>query len=182
MMLVAYAFVAAALAGGGASAAERVLRAAGRQGRWPWLVALALSLLLPALAWNGRGLIDVPPAVSPRCAAPGPGASWLPYAWATLSGLLLLLVACDAVRLRARSRHWIPARAAGVPVRIAARTGPATLGVLRVQSRRITQLEDARVADLRRHAALTVACEHAVQQFEKTAALILADCKTESRH
>jgi len=58
----------------------------------------------------------------------------------------------------------------------------ATLGVLRVQSRRITQLEDARVADLRRHAALTVACEHAVQQLEKTAALILADCKTESGH
>lgn len=131
MILIAYAFVAAALACGGALAAERALRASGRQGRWPWLVALFLSLFLPALAWTGRGLVELPLEVAARGTAPVAGASWLAYAWATSSGLLLLLIACDAVRLRARSRRWIPARAAGVPVRIAARTGPATLGILR---------------------------------------------------
>ena len=131
MILVAYAFLAAALASGGALAAERALRASGRQGRWPWLVALCLALLLPALAWTGRSLVELPLAVAENGTAPVTGTSWLAYAWATLSSLLLLLVACDAVRLRVRSRRWIPARVAGVPVRIAATTGPATLGILR---------------------------------------------------
>lgn len=131
MILIAYAFVAAALAGGFALAAERALRASGRQGRGPWLIAPILSLLLPALAWSGRGLVQLPVTAAETGAAAVAGASWPAYAWATLSGVLLLLLACDAVRLRARSRRWIPARVAGVPVRIAARTGPATLGIVR---------------------------------------------------
>jgi len=59
MTWIAYAALSALLAGLGAAATERVLRAAGRPGRVAWVAALILSIALPAAALFGWAVLSI---------------------------------------------------------------------------------------------------------------------------
>lgn len=166
MITALYILAAPFVVGAAAAAAERSLRASGRPGRVPWLVAPLLSIGLVLLAATGRGVLPVSvPPVSGAGPATGPFAEIPGILWVTLSAVLLALVVCDALRMRVRSRGWLDARVAGVRVQISESTGPATLGVLRVRivmprwvfslsrdERRLVllhELEHARAGDVR---------------------------------
>ena len=133
------------LVGLGAVALESMLRAAGRGGRWAWVGAVAVLLLLPASGWLRPALPALPAAVDMlalplvllppvTAAAASPGVDprlilWL--GWALASALLLLLLFRSWVALRRAVRTWRATELEGVSLLVSQRTGPAVLGVRR---------------------------------------------------
>lgn len=143
-----YAVAVSALLGLAALAAERSLRLAGRPGRWVWLAALAVSVLVPVLEWLLPGSVTasfpaLAPAVIPLPAvgagvteAVSAGASvslgTLAFAtWGAVSVALLLYTTLGALVLGRRRATWRPSEVEGVPVLVSKDAGPAALGVLR---------------------------------------------------
>lgn len=129
------------LFGVAASSAERALRASGRPGRWPWLLAPLLSILWLASAltgWTPWALL--PSRVSARANVIDGAVGTAPL---LLTGRTLIVLWCGLVtifgalflaqlwKLRRRRRGWRRGRVAGVQVLISMRTGPATIGWVR---------------------------------------------------
>lgn len=150
---IAYALVLGLLLAGAAAAAERWLRLTGRQGRWAWLVAMTLSVGVPAVylaapvvggfptpevvpsRWTPAVLAE-PLAASPLLASGGDAATahfdaWFPWLWAALSVGIAGWLAVSAWRLREVCRSS-PAEGGegGVVVRTSG-LGPGVVGLRR---------------------------------------------------
>jgi beta-lactamase regulating signal transducer with metallopeptidase domain len=128
--------------------AEHALRLQGRPGRWVWALALAASVVLPALSvfWPTEGEPAAAAAAfagaetltlsSLRTLLPSPraldrAAGMLVTLWAGLSVVAGVLFALGAVQVARARRRWGRARVAGWDVRIAPAFGPAVVGVRR---------------------------------------------------
>ena len=150
-MWMVWAVAVTALLGASALLAESALRARGWPGRWPWLVALAASMVLTLHA-----LIRPAPAVDPASTASVDGwtaldPEWLvglgsaaaartPFslealdgivlaAWAISASLALAALAGGLLSLRARARGWRPATVEGEEVLVSDGFGPALVGI-----------------------------------------------------
>ncbi|MDN2708094.1 hypothetical protein O0880_01515 [Janthinobacterium sp. SUN118] len=99
--------------------AERMLRRRGRRTRWPWLAAMAASVLLP-LPWLPGVLAALPPAQSQ-----------LKLAWFMLSGGMLLMLALRSAWLLSHQRRWQKTSLLGAPVFLSGGIGPCVAGLLR---------------------------------------------------
>jgi TonB family protein len=127
----------------------RFLRSHGRAERGVWIVALAATLLFPALTLSRPR--PVPAAASPPVlvdvSTPTHVATLAPIApsgaqsldidgllvvvWVVLSLSLALRWALSAIRLGSLERSWIPETLDGVPVALTPELGPAVTGILR---------------------------------------------------
>lgn len=136
-----YALVVSLLLGCAAVAAEAALRALRRSGRWPWVVALAGSVLVPLYAFvRPESAASAAPLLAPMVTLPAIGVSgaaassglaWLPWLWPLASGaVLLLLLGAHGALMRAR-RTWRNARLEATDVWVSRATGPAVFGVVR---------------------------------------------------
>lgn len=137
-----YATVVSLLVGVAALVAEGSAREVGRPGRWIWLAAMLVAVVLPALAFvrPSAGGVPVMPALPvltlpavEAVAAPA-RATFDPVAmalagWAAVSIGLALVVALSALRLRAARRGWRRAELEGVPVWLTRDVGPAAYGM-----------------------------------------------------
>ena len=140
-MLSALLFTA--LLGAASFCAEAALRAAGRQTRWPWLVALGASVTWPLLAPLARRndalqsvattlpTIQVVPDQLPATVS---WAHWIDAVlltlWAVASAVVLVRLVHALVvhgRIRRASEHRV---VDGVPVLLNASVGPAVVGVI----------------------------------------------------
>ncbi len=129
-----------------AQSAESAARSVGRPGRWAWLGALVLSVLIPAASFFGLRMwaspIPVLPAVAPLAlpeltvwGAPG-GTGLDPVRvllllWGCATLLLAARVALGAARLRRGRRGWRAMNVSGVPVWVTKDIGPAVFGLRR---------------------------------------------------
>ncbi len=144
-MLSAVLFTAFAAAA--AFCAELALRVAGRQARWPWLVALAAAVMWPALApvirhyLPATGTIVVMAASMPAIQVVPDIASSISWTCVLDSVLLVMWVVASVsvmgrlvralivlARVRRASRLQV---VDGVPVLVSDSIGPAVVGVLR---------------------------------------------------
>jgi len=152
-----YAVLVAVALGAAALLAEQAAKARRWATRWPWIVAIVASLLLPiAMATVS---IRLPNAVHPqasaapfalRDAASIPLASnvidWsgarsytvstpvntvLRDVWLASSFTLLLFLGISTLLLHRRKRGWATGDVAGVPVLVSDRVGPAVVGLIR---------------------------------------------------
>ena len=128
----------------GAHAYEDSARAAGRQGRWGWVVALFASVLLPIISvfrpLPGSTMqlpllmtISQATAGSAHVADPVSIVS-LPtpvMLWATLSFAVVAFLFFSYMRLMRASRSWKLTAVNGLPVYVSHDVGPAALGVVR---------------------------------------------------
>lgn len=147
---ITYALALALLLAGSAAAAEKWLRLTGRQGRWAWLVAMSLSVGLPAayLAARVVGLPApdvVPPGWTPAILAEPLVASpllasgsaspsldaWFPWLWGVLSIGIAGWLAVSAWRLRDVCRSSPAERSGGELVVWTSGLGPGVVGVRR---------------------------------------------------
>ena len=119
--------------------AEQACRLRRLASRWCWLVAMALSVLLPfvlpllpatapaqlpALRLGlGFGLATLAPPAA-RAATQLPA-----WPWPALSLALLAGLAVASLRLRRRARHWQRTHVGGLEVYMAADAGPAVFGL-----------------------------------------------------
>ncbi|MGD2068731.1 MAG: TonB family protein [Gemmatimonadota bacterium] len=146
-----YAVAVAALVGGAALVAERVLRLADRPARWVWTAATLMSLALPAATWTwagreavaaeGTAALGVPTVVPTSGVAPSGTLLRLPdlsrfdapaaAAWGATATLLLLLLGGGALHLSRLRRRWRRAVVGNTVVRVSPRVGPAVVGFLR---------------------------------------------------
>ncbi|MEP7001291.1 MAG: M56 family metallopeptidase [bacterium] len=143
-MLSALLFTA--LLGVSAFCAESVLRAVGRQTRWPWLVALGGSVVWPALAPIVRRLIPETGAMrSVATTMPSiqvvpdqlPAVSWTHWVdvalltmWAITSAIVLTRLGYSLVVLSRIRRASQPQVVDGVSVFVSASVGPAVVGIV----------------------------------------------------
>jgi TonB family protein len=129
-----------------AHAAEAASRAMGRPGRWAWIFAMALTVLVPAASWLGwrtwsspvpalsTPLILTLPAltVSTGGATRGPDATTLlVIAWVIASTMLLARIVVDFARLNVARRSWRREVISGVAVLVTPDLGPAVFGLSR---------------------------------------------------
>ncbi|MEE8135374.1 MAG: M56 family metallopeptidase [Gemmatimonadales bacterium] len=128
-----------------AYAAEWVLRAFRRPGRWVWAVAIVGTALVPMMAFlpersveSEATLLEAPPApMSPSVAAAfkwtaAKGTqvnSTVLLFWGSMSVLLLVVFTSSAVRIARERRRWRSADVAGSSVLVSRTTGPAIVGV-----------------------------------------------------
>ncbi len=156
MMLawMVYAILFVAAAGAAACALERAARALGRSTRFVWIAILSLSVLWPAWALVTALLpaVDQSSAASPailptvvidarrglmaafvgRLTTIGPGTSWvLVICWCSGSIILFGRLLHGMRSLAMQRRGWVPRSLDGVPVLVAADTGPAVVGIRR---------------------------------------------------
>jgi bla regulator protein blaR1 len=140
-----YATGIALLLGVAALAAEASARSLGRPARWIWLVALAGSVAVPAIAYVGMPAWLAPAALLPAAVLPATGLITLPalsvapqaanvwftpdsvllVLWAGTSLVLGALLLVPLLRLRAARRRWRRAEVDGVTVWLTHDTGPA---------------------------------------------------------
>lgn len=148
---IAYSLALALLLAAAGAAAEKWLRLTGRQGRWAWLVAMALSVGVPAayLAAPAVGGLPTPHVVPPRwtpsllsdplAATPllATGAAspsfeaWFPWLWGALSTGIAGWLGVSAWRLRRVCRSSPAERAGGELVVWTSGVGPGVIGVRR---------------------------------------------------
>ena len=143
-----------------ALAAEHMVRLRRASNRWIWALAIALSLVIPAVIASVSVQLPVivngvsPPAsqklialrevtavtLSPTAwvgASPANAAMWRTYdlplqlAWLAASAVMLFLLLLSGVHLYWRKRHWTCTTMAGMNVYTALNVGPAVVGLLR---------------------------------------------------
>jgi len=142
-----YALVVGGLVTIAALALDRALAARGRATRGVWVVAIALSVLIPIVGAIPGGVLTrsasrqiVPFTIT--VAAPQAivitGGSTSRAAivsralfalWGAASALLLLRLALATRSLRRMQRQWRPGQVDGVPVRLSLDVGPAVIGL-----------------------------------------------------
>jgi beta-lactamase regulating signal transducer with metallopeptidase domain len=144
----------ALLLGIAAAALERAMRGLGRQGRWPWLVALAVAVVWPIVAFGAARLFGarvvagtaILPAKRSAANIIAGGLPTLPLAWlnshmeaallALWAGASLVLFGRLLLAVRALSRVERSADAGtleGSPVLVTPTLGPAVFGVWRAR-------------------------------------------------
>lgn len=149
---IAYALALALLLAGAGAAAEKWLRLTGRQGRWAWMAAMALSVGVPAAylaspivgglptpdvvpsRWTPALLADPLAASSllPSGAAGSPSFdAWFPWLWGVLSTGTAAWLAVSAWRLRKVCRSSPAERTDGELVLWTSELGPGVVGVRR---------------------------------------------------
>lgn len=152
---MAYAFVIALLVCAAAWVAERIAILRRLPGRWIWVFALLLSIVLPLLfAWHSSGSAEpakmlatmvasaTPPlyARSPIAWVGGETAlitrpvimdTWLLAGSAALSTLALAILTIGWLQLRRRMRSAMTRELNGVSVRVTDDVGPAVVGIVR---------------------------------------------------
>jgi bla regulator protein BlaR1 len=129
-----------------AFAVERFVRDQGGQTRRVWLVALAGTVVLPALALvmkDATPAVELGNVVVASSATAGavmegvatlaPLDTLLSYAWAGGSALLLLMMVIGLASTHWRARGWTRTEIDGVPVLLSQDVGPAVVGLLRNQ-------------------------------------------------
>lgn len=151
-----YALVISLLVGAAALIAERLAILRGHQSRWIWVLALLLSVVLPALyAWQGArsnartatavmalAAREAPPvyAQSPIVWIGGdtPAVSrrvtldtWLLAGWSTMSALAFATLTIGWMQLRRRLRSGVADQVDGVSVTVTHDVGPAVVGIIR---------------------------------------------------
>lgn len=151
-----YALVISLLVGAAALIAERIAILRGHQSRWIWVLALLLSVVLPALfAWQGArsnartatavmalAAREAPPvyAQSPIVWIGGdtPAVSrrvtldtWLLAGWSTMSALAFATLTIGWMQLRRRLRSGVANQVDGVSVTVTHDVGPAVVGIIR---------------------------------------------------
>ena len=109
----------ALLLGAAAWWTERVLQRRRSSTRWPWLAALAVSVVVP-LAWL-PGVLAAIPAEQAQ----------LKLAWLVLSLGMLLMLALRGAWLLAHQRRWQQSSMLGTPVYLSGGIGPCVAGWLR---------------------------------------------------
>ena len=109
----------ALLLSAGAWRAERARQRHGRATRWPWLAAIAASVIVP-LAWL-PGVLKAMPAEQAQ----------LKLGWFVLSSGMLLLLALRSVWLLSHQRRWQKTTLLGTPVFLSGGIGPCVAGLLR---------------------------------------------------
>jgi len=152
-----YALLVAVALGAAALLAEKAAKARRLSTRWPWLVAMVASLLLPVvmataslrLPDTARHAATAAP-ITLRDSASIPLASsvidWSgarPYTasvpvntvlrdiWLASSFTLLLFLGVSTVLFHRRKRGWVSADVCAVPVLVSDRVGPAVVGLIR---------------------------------------------------
>ena len=108
----------ALLLSAGAWRAERARPRRGRATRWPWLAAIAASVIVP-LAWL-PGVLKAMPAEQAQ----------LKLGWFVLSSGMLLLLALRSVWLLSHQRRWQKTTLLGTPVFLSGGIGPCVAGLL----------------------------------------------------
>lgn len=109
----------ALLLSAGAWRAERARQRRGRATRWPWLAAIAASVIVP-LAWL-PGVLKAMPAEQAQ----------LKLGWFFLSSGMLLMLALRSVWLLSHQRRWQKTTLLGTPVFLSGGIGPCVAGLLR---------------------------------------------------
>jgi bla regulator protein BlaR1 len=116
--------------------AEQATRERQRPGRWIWIAAMSLSILLPVMApWLPVSasvrlpLLHLPLAGARPTLATFPFDALGPPLWLALSIATLLAVACGALLVQRRSRTWRRTRIGNQEVYIAREAGPAVFGL-----------------------------------------------------
>lgn len=99
--------------------AERARQRRGRTTRWPWLAAIAASVIVP-LAWL-PGVLAAMPAEQ----------SQLKLGWFVLSSGMLLMLALRSLWLLSHQRRWQKTTLLGTPVFLSGGIGPCVAGLLR---------------------------------------------------
>jgi TonB family protein len=143
-----YSMVVANLLGLAAAAGESALRGSGRPGRWAWVVALIVSLILPVMAWAGLSLRSVPsvpqsvmiplaPMALPQLetvvqSAPDFGDA-LRWVWIAGSLATLAFAMLSWLSVRRERRGWQPRQVDGVRVMVTRDRGPAVYGLRRAE-------------------------------------------------
>lgn len=153
---MAYALVVAVLVSVAALIGERIARLRRRPGRWIWMSALLLSIVLPLLfglqsarssakpaaALATLAAVEEPPvyARSPIAWVGGDGATparrvtldtWLLTSWAAMSVLVLATLTMGWIRLRQRLRSALDSEMNAVRITVAHDVGPAVVGIVR---------------------------------------------------
>jgi beta-lactamase regulating signal transducer with metallopeptidase domain len=143
----------ALLLGVAAAALERALRGLGRQGRWPWLMALGVAVAWPIVALSASRLFEarvaaaaILPAKRSVATIIAGGLPVLPFGWlsshtetallALWAGASMLLFVRLLLALRTLShveRSAAPDVLEGVPVLVTPMLGPAVFGVRRAR-------------------------------------------------
>jgi len=116
--------------------AEQATRARRRPGRWIWISAMGLSILLPVLGpWLPAttpvrlALLQMPLAGARQSLTMLSPDALGPSLWLALSAATLLVLALSAVLVRRRSRAWRRASIGDVEVYLAREAGPAVFGL-----------------------------------------------------
>lgn len=153
---MAYALVVAVLVSVAALIGERIARLRRRPGRWIWMSALLLSIVLPLLfgmqsarssakpaaALATLAAVEEPPvyARSPIAWVGGDGATparrvtldtWLLTSWAAMSVLVLATLTMGWLQLRQRLRSAVDSEMNAVRITVAHDVGPAVVGIVR---------------------------------------------------
>ncbi|MGH7503217.1 MAG: M56 family metallopeptidase [Longimicrobiales bacterium] len=143
---IVYALVVSAFLGLAALWAEQSLRSVGRSGRWVWLVAMGLSVVVPLWAWlrpmvwtsagttPAAGFIPLAPIVVGPPAGDAGGMSLdvlVAMGWAVLTSVVVFRLMLAYVRLRAMRRDWRRTVIYGETVYVTRDLGPAVLGLRR---------------------------------------------------
>jgi TonB family protein len=144
-----YSLLVSALVAGAAACLEPVAAHAGERRRTPWIAALAASIGWPAAAlvigalWPRSGasvsalhLVRVPGVVSGATRLTGGHGMTLDQmllaAWAVVSALLFLRLVLEARALARQRARWAVHVVDGMQVRVSPATGPAVVGVTRM--------------------------------------------------
>ncbi|HKQ12272.1 MAG TPA: M56 family metallopeptidase [Steroidobacteraceae bacterium] len=153
---MAYALVIALLVSVAAFAAERIAILRRLPGRWIWVAALLMSLLLPmlfasqhaqtserpAVAFVALAARDNPPlyALSPIVWVGGDAPvtagrvaldTWLLIGWSAMSTLAFAMLAMGWIQIRGRLRSAVDREVDSVTVTVSNDIGPAVVGILR---------------------------------------------------
>lgn len=153
---IADLLVVSGLLGLSALLLERILRPRHRPTRWPWLLAMLASLLIPSLAsWMGAHtfatrapIVVATGTYEPDRTAPQRWSSWVDLGapslgdedsqrrdmvvavlWACSSALTASVIVLSGWQFRRQRRSWKLGRVYGVPVWIAPDAGPVVFGV-----------------------------------------------------
>lgn len=139
-----YALIVAVCFALAAYAAELVLRAFRRPGRWVWAVAIVGTVLVPMMAFlpersiEPRATLEASPAPMSQSvaaafkwtAAKGTRVnSTVLLLWGAMSVLLLVVFTSSAIRISRERLRWRAADVAGRSVLVSLTTGPAIVGV-----------------------------------------------------
>lgn len=116
--------------------AEQAMRARRLPGRWIWIAAMSLSILLPVLApWLPAtnpvrlSLLQIPLSGASSVPALQPLDALGPSLWLALSAATLFGLALSALLVQRRSRAWRLTRMGNVEVYLAREAGPAVFGL-----------------------------------------------------